>query len=220
MITLQNLNGSIFDSIVFAEKNPRKWMSGSNGFSRTKPFASAPLENLADQQLIHFAISYSTNGKITGYRNGEIYGKPYSVNLYKYQKNKSVLTFFSSPFSLTCHKDSRDCHGTERALRPAEHSHLPPCRPSAASWTVTVYVRLAARWLAGVAPGGRGPSFSLTTRTAGSPASTAATGTTAVRGRRVARSDRVSGARHPSGNPVECVRCRCRSWVCDNRRTG
>ena len=93
VITLQNLNGSIFDSIVFAEKNPRKWMSGSNGFSRTKPFASAPLENLADKQLIHFAIPYSTNGKITGYRNGEKYGKPYSVNLYKYQKNKSVLTF-------------------------------------------------------------------------------------------------------------------------------
>jgi hypothetical protein len=68
-------------------------MSGSNGFSRTKPFASAPLENLADKQLIHFAITYSTNGKITGYRNGEKYGKPYSVNLYKYQKNKSVLTF-------------------------------------------------------------------------------------------------------------------------------
>ncbi|HAU59551.1 MAG TPA: hypothetical protein DCW45_04195, partial [Opitutae bacterium] len=93
VITLQNSSGSIFDSIVFAEKNPRKWLSGSNGFSRTEPFAFAPLENLADKQLIHFAITYSTNGKITGYRNGQRYGKPYSVNLYKYQKNKSLLTF-------------------------------------------------------------------------------------------------------------------------------
>ena len=93
VITIQNSKGNFFDSIVFAEKDPRTWISGSNNFSRTKPFTSAPLENLADKQFINIAITYSTNGKITGYRNGELYGKSYSVNLYKYQKNKSVLTF-------------------------------------------------------------------------------------------------------------------------------
>ena len=93
VITIQNLNGGIFDSIVFAEKEPRKWMSGSNGFSRTKSFHSAPPENLAHNQLVHIAITYSPDGKITGYRNGKIYGKPYTTNLYKYLKNKSVLTF-------------------------------------------------------------------------------------------------------------------------------
>ena len=84
VITIQNLNGGIFDSIVFAEKEPRKWMSGSNGFSRTKSFPSAPPENLAHNQLVHIAITYSPDGKITGYRNGKIYGKPYTTNLYKY----------------------------------------------------------------------------------------------------------------------------------------
>ena len=93
VITIQNLNGGIFDSIVFAEKEPRKWMSGSNGFSRTKSFHSAPPENLAHNQLVHIAITYSPDGKITGYRNGKRYGKPYTTNLYKYQKNKSVLSF-------------------------------------------------------------------------------------------------------------------------------
>ncbi|MDG1325393.1 MAG: DUF1553 domain-containing protein, partial [Opitutales bacterium] len=93
VITIQNLNGGVFDSIVFAEKEPRKWMSGSNGFSRTMSFPFAPPENLAHNQLVHIAITYSTDGKITGYRNGKMYGKPYSTNLYKYQKNKSVLTF-------------------------------------------------------------------------------------------------------------------------------
>ena len=93
VITIQNLNGGIFDSIVFAEKEPRKWMSGSNGFSRTKSFPLAPPENLAHSQLVHIAITYSPDGKITGYRNGKIYGKPYTTNLYKYQKNKSVLSF-------------------------------------------------------------------------------------------------------------------------------
>jgi hypothetical protein len=93
VITMQNTNGSVFDSIVFAEREPRRWISGSNNFSRTKPFSSAPPENLADNQLIHIAITYSPDGKITGYRNGKIYGKPYTTNLYKYRKNRSVLTF-------------------------------------------------------------------------------------------------------------------------------
>ena len=93
VITIQSQNGRVFDSIVFAEKEPRKWMSGSNSFSRTNPFSFAPPENLADRQPIHIAITYSADGKITGFRNGKIYGKPYTTSLYKYQKNKSVLTF-------------------------------------------------------------------------------------------------------------------------------
>jgi hypothetical protein len=93
VITIQSLSGSVFDSIVFAEKETRKWMSGSNGFSRTKPFPSALPENIAHNELVHIAITYSRNGKITGYRNGKMYGKPYTTSLYKYQKNKSVLTF-------------------------------------------------------------------------------------------------------------------------------
>lgn len=93
VFTIQRTNGSVFDSIVFAEKESRKWMSGSNGFSRTKPFPFAPPEHLAHNQLVHIAITYSPDGKITGYRNGKMYGKPYSTNLYQYQKNKSVLTF-------------------------------------------------------------------------------------------------------------------------------
>ena len=93
VISIQNLNSGVFDSIVFAEKEPRKWMSGSNGFSRTKSFPFTPPENLAHNQLVHIAITYSPDGKITGYRNGKMYGKPYTTSLFKYQKNKSVLTF-------------------------------------------------------------------------------------------------------------------------------
>jgi hypothetical protein len=93
VITIQSQNGRVFDSIVFAEKEPRKWMAGSNSFSRTIPFASASPENLADRQPVHIAITYSADGKITGFRNGKMYGKSYTTSLYKYQKNKSVLTF-------------------------------------------------------------------------------------------------------------------------------
>ncbi len=93
VITIQNSNGGIFDSIVFAEKEPRKWMSGSNGFSRTKVFTSAPIENEADRKFVHLAITYSSNGIITGYRNGELYGQGYKTNTTKFMKAESVISF-------------------------------------------------------------------------------------------------------------------------------
>ncbi|MFM7922429.1 MAG: hypothetical protein ACKPJJ_19560, partial [Planctomycetaceae bacterium] len=37
-VSLQTTDGSIFDAIVFAEREPRRWMAGSNGFTRTSPF--------------------------------------------------------------------------------------------------------------------------------------------------------------------------------------
>ena len=38
VITLQTPNGVLFDSIVYAEKQPYIWMSGSNSFRRTENF--------------------------------------------------------------------------------------------------------------------------------------------------------------------------------------
>ena len=93
VMTIQNLTGGVFDSIVYAEKESRKWMSGSNGFARTKAFISAPIEIGADQEFVHLAITYSSNGTITGYRNGEIYGQPYQANSTKFLKAESVISF-------------------------------------------------------------------------------------------------------------------------------
>jgi hypothetical protein len=93
VMTIQNPNGGVFDSIVFAEKESRKWMSGSNGFARTKAFITAPFEMEADQEFVHLAITYSSNGTITGYRNGEIYGQPYQANSTKFLKAESVISF-------------------------------------------------------------------------------------------------------------------------------
>ena len=44
VITLQTSNGVLFDSIVYAEKQPYIWMSGSNSFRRTENFTLAPQE--------------------------------------------------------------------------------------------------------------------------------------------------------------------------------
>ena len=97
LITLQTPNGVFFDSIVYAEKASYLWMSGSNGFSRTENFILAPQERQADKEFVHIVITYSKEGKITGYRNGEAYGKSYQKNTFHFKPNDSVISFGVSP---------------------------------------------------------------------------------------------------------------------------
>ncbi len=61
---------------MFAERQPGRWVAGSNNFQRTRDFA-APAETEADSQLVHVAIVYAADGTISGYRNGEPYGTAY-----------------------------------------------------------------------------------------------------------------------------------------------
>ena len=91
--TIQKIDGSVFDSIVFAEKKPYEWMSGSNSFARTQNFESAPAEKLCHKEYVHIVITYSKNGMIHGYRNGETYGKPYKTKTSKFTANESVVSF-------------------------------------------------------------------------------------------------------------------------------
>lgn len=92
-ITLQTIDGVTFDAIVFAEREPNRWMAGSNGFVRTQSFrASEDLD--ADKQLIHLAIVYDADGTITGYRNGQLYGEPYKSNVpVMFDAGKSQVVF-------------------------------------------------------------------------------------------------------------------------------
>lgn len=76
VMTVQTSNGVIFDSIVFAEQSPREWLAGSNSFTRTTPFGGDK-ENQAHSQPIHIVITYASDGTITGYRNGDLYGRSY-----------------------------------------------------------------------------------------------------------------------------------------------
>lgn len=73
-ISIETRNGVIFDSIVFAEREPGQWMAGSNGFVRTDSF-QAPMEKEAVKRPVHFAIVYRADGTITGYRDGTQYGR-------------------------------------------------------------------------------------------------------------------------------------------------
>jgi hypothetical protein len=76
VMSLQTLDGQVFDAIVFGERDPGQWMAGSDFFKRTQGFA-APQETEAKHNAVHLAIVYAADGTITAYRNGEPYGKPY-----------------------------------------------------------------------------------------------------------------------------------------------
>ena len=92
-ISLQTLDGATFDSIVFGEREARKWMAGSNGFVRTMPFNGTE-EAEATQRPIHFAIVYQADGTIAGYREGKPYGAAYRPGeLQKYAAGKFQLVF-------------------------------------------------------------------------------------------------------------------------------
>ncbi|QDU27773.1 Planctomycete cytochrome C [Anatilimnocola aggregata] len=75
-ITLQKLDGSLFDSIVYGEKEPGHWLAGSNFFQRTTPFAGE-VETAQENEFVHFAVVYEAEGQIRGYRNGRPYGSEY-----------------------------------------------------------------------------------------------------------------------------------------------
>ncbi len=78
-ISLQTLDGSVFDAIVFAEREAARWLAGSNNFTRTQDF-DGPAETEAEQHAVHLAVTYGADGTIAAYRNGQPYGKPYTVS--------------------------------------------------------------------------------------------------------------------------------------------
>ncbi len=68
-ISLQTLDGGLFDAIVFGERESQRWMAGSNGFVRSDSFAGS-LETEAASRPVHIAIVYQSDGTITAYRDG------------------------------------------------------------------------------------------------------------------------------------------------------
>ncbi len=84
--------GDFFDTIVIGERMPRHWISGSNGFSRTDDFAGSKPEDSIDR-IIHLIMTYQPDGRISLYRNGELYGKPYKKPLATFPKGKTSVIF-------------------------------------------------------------------------------------------------------------------------------
>jgi hypothetical protein len=78
VVSLEQSDGRVFDAIVFGERQPRKWMAGSEGFQRTRDLQAAE-ETEALGVWVHLAAVYSADRKVALYRNGRPYGEPYEV---------------------------------------------------------------------------------------------------------------------------------------------
>jgi hypothetical protein len=124
VMTLQDRRGDVFDSLVFAEKQPGAWVAGSDHFKRSEQF-DAPAEKDAEQRPVHVAVVWNGDGKTTGYRDGERYGNPYNA------KSSVEFTAGQSELLLGCRhgapSGNRVLKGRilrarlyDRALKPAE----------------------------------------------------------------------------------------------------
>ena len=75
-LAVNKSSGDTFDAIVYAERQPKRWMAGSSFFMRTQD----PLPGFEEKEtgkLIQLAISYEDEGgnaQITIYRNGDRIG--------------------------------------------------------------------------------------------------------------------------------------------------
>ena len=72
VLTIDNGDGS-FDGIVFGELEAKRWMPGSNGYSRTEKDQKLwPAEGASGKQFVQLAIVYRGR-EIAMYRNGKPY---------------------------------------------------------------------------------------------------------------------------------------------------
>lgn len=88
VISVQTPDGLQFDAIVYGEREPGKWMAGSEGYNRSLNL-SAPAESSAVSERIHVAIVYGGDNSITVYRNGVPYGAGYTPT----GSNRTLRTF-------------------------------------------------------------------------------------------------------------------------------
>jgi hypothetical protein len=91
VVSIESTDVHGFDSIVFAEKEPRHWYAGSN-FGIRSENVGGPEENAKAGELIHLAIVYGADNSITLYRNGVPYGRSYAKSeMKKFEAGKSRI---------------------------------------------------------------------------------------------------------------------------------
>lgn len=91
IVGIEQVSNHNFDSIVFGEKQRRKWLPGSNNFKRTEQ-PEGPEETASSKERIHLAISFAIDGTIAMFRNGIAYGAPYRKDtIHEYPAGDSRL---------------------------------------------------------------------------------------------------------------------------------
>ncbi|HTE18165.1 MAG TPA: DUF1549 domain-containing protein, partial [Armatimonadota bacterium] len=72
VMTIEDEVGRVFDAITYGERQPRRWAAGSNGFLRTIDLRGGD-EATPAGTLVHVAVTYGADDRITVYRNGQRY---------------------------------------------------------------------------------------------------------------------------------------------------
>jgi hypothetical protein len=83
-----------FDAIVYGEREPGRWIAGSENFVRTQDVGGPPeTGDGSNPQPVHIAITYGPDGTISLFRNGEPYGTPYQKPLPEYSVGTAKVAF-------------------------------------------------------------------------------------------------------------------------------
>ncbi|MFM8579243.1 MAG: DUF1553 domain-containing protein, partial [Planctomycetaceae bacterium] len=72
-ISIETRDGIVFDAIVFGEREPGRWMAGSNNFVRSGSF-EGPAEVEAGTRAVQVVLVYREDGTIQAFRDGVAYG--------------------------------------------------------------------------------------------------------------------------------------------------
>ena len=92
-ISVESSSGAVFDAIVYGERDIGQWMAGSNGYARTQSFDGPP-ESAPLIEPVQMVVVYSGDRRVTAYRNGSQYGKPYqAAALALFEPGKSHVLF-------------------------------------------------------------------------------------------------------------------------------
>ncbi len=93
LITLLSTKVGQFDSIVYGEREPKRWMAGSENFVRSNNVGGS-VEADALSRSVHLAITYHADGTIKLFRDGELYGSAYqSQSPPRYVSKDSIIAF-------------------------------------------------------------------------------------------------------------------------------
>ena len=129
VLTVQE--GDRFDGIVFAEREPRTWMAGSNFFRRTQKNQDYPAETADGNALVQMAIVYEGN-RISIYRNGDLLTSYEADNIDLLSSTSNVVVFGLRHLGGDGSIDGsiEDARIYARALTPRQIKSLRPNRAS------------------------------------------------------------------------------------------
>jgi hypothetical protein len=84
---VESLDGQVYDTVVYAQREPRQWASGSEGDHRTMDVVG---ENEQVGSLVQVVVAYG-HENITVYRNGKLYGEPYPAPSTEWQNGSTRI---------------------------------------------------------------------------------------------------------------------------------